>query len=144
MCSPPGTGLDLAGNDGFADTFQLAEPLPPSDAPTSPGPGFTFDGGTAVYTSNVGGATTPQPGQYVNGSTWYLQYSYTQTLLSPDQGGRPVPTPGVSVRRIKLSENFSPEVRDRCFASYNFFNDAYGGLGDVSRYTLGARTRPGR
>lgn len=28
-------------------------------------------------------------------------------------------------------------MRDRCFATYNFFNDAYGGLGDVSRYVLG-------
>lgn len=131
-----GNGLDLAGNDGFADTFQIAEPLPPSDAPTSPGPGFTFDGGTAVFVSDTG-QMTAQEGQYNNGSTWFLQYSYTQTLLNPDEGGRPVPTPGVSVRRIKLSENFSPEVRNRCFASYNFFNDAYGGLGDVSRYTLG-------
>ncbi len=132
-----GLGLDLAGNDGFADTFQIAEPLPPSDAPTSPGPGFTFDGGTAVFTADNGSVTTPQPGQYIDGSTWYLSYSYSQSILGVDQGGRPVPAPGVSVRRVKLSENFSPEVRNRCFASYNFFNDAYGGLGDVSRYTLG-------
>jgi hypothetical protein len=131
-----GTGLDLAGNDGFADTFQVAEPIPPSGAPTSPGPGFIFDGGTAVFVGNNPSATTPQPGQYVEGSDWFISYSYTQAILG-NQGGRPVPMPGVSVRRVKLSENFSPEVRDRCFASYNFFNDAYGGLGDVSRYTLG-------
>jgi hypothetical protein len=43
----------------------------------------------------------------------------------------------VSTRRVKLSENFSPEVRDRCFATYSFFNDAFGGLGDVSRYVVG-------
>ena len=132
-----GTGMDLAGGDGFADTFALAEPLPPSDAPTSTGPGFTFDGGTAVYVAGDGSATTPQPGAYTDNALWYLAYSYSQTLLPPDEGGRPIPTPGVSVRRVKLSENFSPEVRDRCFGSYNFFNDAYGGLGDVSRYTLG-------
>lgn len=132
-----GTGLDLAGADGFADTFQIFEPLPPNGAPTSPGPGFIFDGGTAVYTGNNPSATTPQPGSYVNNDNWFVSYSYSQSLLNPEEGGRPIPTPGVAVRRIKLSENFSPEVRNRCFASYNFFNDAYAGLGDVSRYTLG-------
>jgi hypothetical protein len=122
----------------FADTFSILEPIPPSDAPTSPGPGFVFDSGTAVYTNNTTD-TTPQDGEYMNGEQWFIAYSYSQTLHGGIGGEnpRPVPGPGVAARRIKLSENFSPEVRDRCFASYNFFNDAYGGLGDVSRYTLG-------
>jgi hypothetical protein len=133
-----GLGQDLAGNDGQADTFAISEPLPPNGALTSPGPGFVFDGGSAVYTDGDATATTPQPGQFQNGEPWFVSYSYSSTVLGPNEGGRPIPSPGVAVRRIKLSENFSPEVRDRCFASYNFFNDAYGGLGDVSRYTLGA------
>ncbi len=132
-----GTGSDLAGIEGGADSFAIAEPLPPNDALTSPGPGFSFDGGTAVYTNN-NTSTTPQPGIYQDGERWYVSYSYTQSLADgANRGGRAVPGPGVAVRRVKISENFSPEVRDRCFASYNFFNDALGGLGDVSRYTLG-------
>ena len=63
-----GIGSDLAGADGFADSFVIAEPLPPSDALTSPGPGFTFDGGSAVYTNNTT-STTPQAGIYNNGSS---------------------------------------------------------------------------
>lgn len=123
--------------DGF-DTFNIAEPLPPNDALTSPGAGFTFDGGTAVYTNNTTD-TTAQPGIYMNGEQWFISYSYTQTLGGggTDEGGRPVPGPGTAARRVKLSENFSPEVRDRFFGTYSFFNDAFGGLGDVSRYILG-------
>jgi hypothetical protein len=132
-----GTGSDLVGIEGGADSFAIAEPLPPNDALTSPGPGFLFDGGTAVYTNNTT-STTPQPGIYNDGEQWYVSYSYTQNLgQGANRGGRAVPGPGVAVRRVKISENFSPEVRDRYFASYNFFNDALGGLGDVSRYTLG-------
>jgi hypothetical protein len=131
-----GTGSDLAGNEGGADSFAIAEPLPPNDALTSPGRGFLFDGGTAVYTNNTT-STTPQPGIYQDGQDWFISYSYTQAIDGANRGGRAVPGPGVAVRRVKISENFSPEVRDRYFASYNFFNDALGGLGDVSRYTLG-------
>jgi hypothetical protein len=128
-----GVGTDVAGGSG-ADTFSLLEPVPPSNAQTAPGPNFTFNGGTAVYTNNTT-STTAQPGVYSDGQTWYLVYSYSSTI-----GGTslvPVPAPGMSARRVKISENFSPEVRDRVFANYNFFNDAYGGLGDVSRYLLG-------
>lgn len=129
-----GNGIDP---DGF-DTFNIAEPLPPNDALTSPGAGFIFDGGTAVYTNNTTD-TTPQAGVYQNGEQWYIAYSYTQSLGQGGggEGGRPVPGPGTAARRVKISENFSPEVRDRCFASYSFFNDAFGGLGDISRYILG-------
>ncbi|MFK8112073.1 MAG: hypothetical protein AB8B91_07710 [Rubripirellula sp.] len=133
-----GTGLDLAGGDLAADTFSIAEPLPPNDALTSPGPGFIFDGGTAVYTNSTG-VQTAQPGIYQNGEQWFIDYSYTSTLTGGphDVPVRPVPGPGIAARRVKISENFSPEVRDRFFASYNFFNDAFGGLGDISRYTMG-------
>ncbi len=141
-----GTGLDLAGLENAADTFQILEPIPPSDALTSPGPGFVFDGGTAVYTNNTT-STTAQPGTFTDGQQWYIVYSYTNTINGGANGGNnfpgaardfiPVPGPGVSARRIKISENFSPEVRDRFFTNYNFFNDAYGGLGDISRYILG-------
>ena len=141
-----GTGQDLDGsNDGFADTFEILEPIPPNDALTSPGPGFTFDGGEAVYTNNTT-STDPQAGVYQDGQQWYVKYSYTSTLDSNSGGGGPgsglrsfvpVPAPGISARRIKIAENFSPEVRDRFFLNYSFFNDSFGGLGDISRYIMG-------
>jgi hypothetical protein len=137
-----GSGFDVSG-DSIADTFAIAEPIPPSDALVSPGPGFLFDGGTATYTDNTTN-TTAQDGSYANLSTFLVEYSYTNSLSGDGDGdgngdgnGRPLPGPGVATRRVKLSENFSPEVRDRCFFSYNFFNDAFANLGDISRYTLG-------
>lgn len=134
-----GVGQDLAGADGQADTFSILEPVPPTDAPTAPAPGFVFDGGTAVYTNNQID-TTAQPGIYQNGDQWFIQYSYTANLGQPGPSGQafvPIPAPGVASRRVKISENFSPDVRDRFFANYSFFNDAFGGLGDVSRYVVG-------
>ncbi|MDG2224452.1 MAG: hypothetical protein P8L85_23935 [Rubripirellula sp.] len=131
-----GLGFDVSG-DTIADTFAIAEPIPPSDALVSPGPGFLFDGGTATYTDNTTN-TTAQNGSYADLSTFLVEYSYTNSLSGDAAGnGRPLPGPGVATRRVKLSENFSPEVRDRCFMSYNFFNDAFANLGDISRYTLG-------
>lgn len=134
-----GVGQDLVNAPDGADTFNIAEPLPPNDALTSPGPGFLFDGGTAVYTDSAG-QTTAQAGTYADGELWFIDYSYTQTIgINPNTGEpiRPVPSPGVATRRVKIAENFSPEVRDRAFFNYSFFNDAYGGLGDISRYILG-------
>ncbi len=132
-----GLGSDVSG-DSIADTFSILEPIPPNGALTSPGPGFVFDGGTATFTSSPG-FNTAQDGAYDDGSIFLVAYSYTASLQNgATGGGRPIPGPGVAARRVKLSENFSPAVRDRCFFSYNFFNDAFGGLGDVSRYTLGA------
>ena len=137
-------GLDLANPGDGADTFVILEPIPPSDALTSPGPGFVFDGGTAVYTnSNNAGATTAVPGTYQNNELWFLNYSFSRTIGFDPQtdpqraNGRPIPGPGVATRRIKIAENFSPEVRDRAFLSYSFFNDAFGNLGDISRYVVG-------
>ena len=133
-----GTGLDVAGGGDGADTFTINEPVPPSDAPTAPGPNFTFDGGTAVYTNNTTD-TTAQPGIYQDGEFWYLQYSYTSAINGAAGTGGLIalPAPGNASRRVKLSENFSPEVRDRVFFNYSFFNDSFGGLGDISRYLLG-------
>ncbi|MGB7347756.1 MAG: hypothetical protein WBD20_26265 [Pirellulaceae bacterium] len=133
-----GTGTDVAGGGDGADTFSITEPVPPSDAPTAPGPGFVFNGGTAVYTNNTTD-TTAQPGVYADGDNWFLQYSYTSTIGETVGSSRRIalPAPGNSTRRVKLSENFSPEVRDRVFFNYNFFNDSFGGLGDISRYVLG-------
>lgn len=124
-----GLGQDLLGSDGQFDTFSILEPIPPSDAPTSPGPSFSFDGGSAVYAG-------AQPGPIADGDLWNVQYSYSSPVGS-SHGGTPVPSPGVSVRRVKISENFSPEVRDRWFMSYSFFNDSFGGLGDISRFVPG-------
>lgn len=67
-------------------------------------------------------------------------YVFGIDSLPPNQGGpQPIvlPGPGAAMRRVKLSENFSPEVRNRCFMTYNYFNNAAGRLGDVNRWTLG-------
>lgn len=59
-------------------------------------------------------------------------------ITDPNAGkGIYLPGPDVATRRVKLSENFSPEVRDRCFLNYNYFNNAIGGLDNVNRWTLG-------
>lgn len=133
-----GDAFDVSG-DSIVDTFAIAEPLPGSDALTSPGQGFLFDGGTATYTA-VASSDTAANGAFANNEQWLIQYSYTQQLGGGTTAGttvRPLPGPGVAARRVKLAENFSPEVRDRWFFNYNFFNDAFGGLGDVSRFTFG-------
>jgi hypothetical protein len=125
-----GFGMDATG-DGFADTFPISEPLPPNDAPVSPGPGFVFDGGTAVYTGTLG-QTTAQPGRFSSPDIWFARYSFSETVtLDVPAGG------GAAVRRIKLAENNSPIPRDRLFGQYNFFNDVPNGFGDVSRYAFG-------
>lgn len=135
-----GTGTDASG-DGLADTFSITEPLPPNEVPTSPGPGFTFSGGTAVFAPD-GESRTAQDGAFTSGDLWFASY----TFLPPsghsggagDGTGVIIAGPDVATRRVKLSENFSPAPRDRCFFSYNFFNDAIGGLGDINRFVFGA------
>lgn len=129
------TGIDASG-DGNIDTFSIFEPLPTSEAPTSPGQGFIFDPATAqaVYVG-TGNGQTAVDGIFNNGENWFVSYDYVATL--GDGQGRPVPGPGVAVRRVKIAENYSPEVRDRLIFNYSFFNDAYGGLGDISRYIFG-------
>ncbi|KAA5543899.1 hypothetical protein FYK55_11075 [Roseiconus nitratireducens] len=136
-----GLGIDASG-DGNPDTFALAEPLPTSDAPTSPGAGFLFDSSTgqAVFVGN-GGGTAAANGIFTDGQQWFVSYDYIAPVTPDGVNGRggliPVPGPGVATRRIKIGENYSPVVRDRCTFNYSFFNDAYAGLGDISRYTLG-------
>ncbi|EMI16387.1 putative secreted protein [Rhodopirellula maiorica SM1] len=135
-----GTGFDSSGN-GSIDTFFLAEPLPSSDAPTSPGPGFVFDPSTATAVHSAGAANPPtqneSPNVYFDGDKWFLTYSYTGEVGASGTASIPVPGPGVSTRRVKVAENFSPAIRHRVYVNYSFFNDAFGGLGDISRYTLG-------
>ncbi len=131
-----GPGRDGSG-DSFNDTFSIAEPLPPTDAPLTTTPGATFAGGTATYTGGSG--TAPIDGQYQSGDIWNIQYAFSLAAgnVNGGSGSRPIPSPGVAVRRIKISENFSPEVRNRFFVNYSFFNDTFGGLGDVSRFIVG-------
>ena len=64
-------------------------------------------------------------------------------------GGRPVSGPsggpkgapprgGAAVRLVKISENFSPQPRNRVYVTHHFFNDALdGSFGDVNRYAFG-------
>ncbi len=130
-----GTGQDISG-DGDIDQFDILEPFPPTDAPTSPGPGFVFRGGTATYT-NSPSSQQAADGVFADGESWFISYSYGLDGVGDANGNVIIAGPDAASRRSKLSENFSPEVRDRCFFNYSFFNDTFGGLGDVSRYVLG-------
>ncbi len=115
------------------NTFMIiGEPTPPSEVPTAP-PGFSFDGGQAVFTgstSETTPATTPPPAA---DGIYFVNYSFSQqqNVLIPAGGG------GVAVRRVKITENNNPLPQDRVFFNYNFFNNVPGGLNDVNRYTLG-------
>ena len=130
-------GLESSGQgfssqeDGPIDTFALGEPQNPNQFPTSPGQGFVFDGGTAVWLGQ-----DPQNPAFRDGDDWQVDYSYSSQF---NADGRPIVLagPDVATRRVKLSENFSPEVRDRFFMNYSYFNNAMGGLGDVNRWVMG-------
>lgn len=113
---------------GFASEFAILEPVPPSNATTSPGPGFIFEGGTAVFLG---------PGAFVDGDVWDVQYSYARTIGGPVDPPVILAGPDVATRRVKIAENFSPEVRDRAYMNYSYFNNTFGGLGDVNRWVLG-------
>lgn len=64
-------------------------------------------------------------------------------------GGRPVSGPnggpkgapprgGAATRLVKISENYSPQPRNRIYTTYHFFNDVLdGSFGDVNRYAIG-------
>jgi hypothetical protein len=124
------TGLGTDTNtDTFTDQFAILEPVPPSNALTAPAPGFVFEGGTASLVND--GVL------FVDGADWLVQYSYAQTIGG--HGNEPVilAGPDVATRRVKIAENFSPEVRDRAYMNYSYFNNAFGGLGDVNRWVLG-------
>ena len=104
-----GLGRDELGPAG-ADTFDITEPLPGSDAPTSPGTGYIFDGGQARNST----------GTYVSGDIWDIEYSYSQTMAvvipEPTSGG-------LVVGRLKIADNTSPLPRDRVFVDYSFFDN---------------------
>jgi hypothetical protein len=126
--SLPGTGRDVSG-DGLTDTFNMAEPLPPNEVPTTPGPGYRYDGGTVSYT-NSSGPTTAQDGTFQDNEFWFAQYSFSKDLEIPAAGA-------LSVRRMYVAQNNSPIPRNRVFFDFRFFNQARPNFGDVYWYTAG-------
>jgi hypothetical protein len=126
--SIPGSGRDTTG-DGFADLFDMAEPLPPNEVPTSPGAGFEYQGGTVAYT-NSPTATTPQNGQFMNNELWFAEYSFAKSLQIPAGGA-------LSIRRMHVAENNSPLPSDRVFFDYRFFSEPLGTSVDNHWYTFG-------
>jgi hypothetical protein len=123
-----GSGSDQSG-DGYADTFAIAEPLPPSEAPGPPTTAFTFAGGTAVYT-NSPNTTIAQDGVFDDGDLWHISYNQKLIVEIPSSAG-------VSVRRIKVCENNSPLPRDRYYTDLNHFRNVKGPYGDVTRFMYG-------
>ncbi len=103
--------------------FAISEPVPPSDAPTSPGPEFSYDGGTAVG-----------PFPFDDGDLWRVNYSFSEkiTLVVPD----PAET---VVGRVKIAENTSPIPRDRVFVNYSLFDSVplFAGGVTVNRFSPG-------
>lgn len=125
-----GLGFDQSG-DSIPDTFNMAEPLPPNEVPTSPGPGFTYAGGTVVYTGN-NSTTQAIDGVYPATSpnnTWFASYGYTRSSE--------LVVGGLAMRRIKIAEMNSPLPKHRIYGSFNFYNDVINNVGDVSRAFLG-------
>jgi hypothetical protein len=127
-----GVGIDGDG-DGEVDTVNVAEPVAPTDAPTAPGAGFTYDGGTARNLTRV----------WDGPDTYDVQYSYSArqpyTLILPSPGG---PGGGVVVGRLKIAENNSPLPRHRIFMNYSLFDNVplvRGGV-TVNRFSPGFET----
>lgn len=102
--SDGGLGQDTIAPSPAPDTFSITEPVPPTDAPISPGPPFGFGGGVAVNPS----------GTFADGDTWFISYSYDAFVLVPS---------GLTVGRMKLAENESPIPRHRVFFNYSLFNN---------------------
>jgi hypothetical protein len=128
-----GDGQDLSG-DGQPDTYPVASPTVPGVLPPSaPYPGtLVYTDGTAVFADPVTG--NPADGSVGQGDGWRIIANYANI---PSQIVVNVPQGGAAVRRFKISEHSSPQPRRRVFFDYNFYNDVIGGLGDVSRYTVG-------
>ncbi len=117
-----GLGEDRILPSPDADTFAIAAPNSPTDAPTSPGYGFTFGGGEAH---------NPK-GTFSTGDFWSIMYFYDLEVVVP-AGGAQV------VGRTKIAENSSPIPRDRVFFNYSLFDSvplAPGGV-TVNRYSPG-------
>jgi len=119
ISSSIGPGTQLSG----LVAYPISDPTTNGFAqPPVNGPGIlVYNGGTAA-------------GAIGEGDNWMLDFSHTFT---PIQSTVSVPSGGVAVRRVKISENNSPIPRDRFIANYNFFNDVIGGIGDVNRYAFG-------
>jgi hypothetical protein len=133
-----GVGADLSG-DGQPDTYPINQPfIPGISPPPPPGAGvFVYNGGNAVFVNRQGPNTqeTPADGSVGQADGWSLIFQHTffpdQVIVNIPPGG------GAAIRRIKISENTSPQPRCRVFFNYNFFNDVISGIGDVNRYTFG-------
>jgi hypothetical protein len=157
-----GPGEDTSG-DQQPDRYPIADPAAFAPGgplgPALPGSGtIAFNGGVAVFTGGqTRDPTEPPPGQNDPGSGlggvegedfptgndgsvgsadgWTLAFSH---IFTPDAVSVFVPNGGAAgVRRIKISEDNSPQPRCRVFWNYNFFNDVFGGVGDVNRYVFG-------
>jgi hypothetical protein len=127
-----GVGSDSDG-DGTTDVIDVAEPLPQTDAPTAPGPGYTYDGGVARNVTRI----------FDEPDTYDVQYSYSlrqrYTLILPSPGG---PGGGIVVGRLKIAENNSPLPRHRIFMNYSLFDNVplvQGGV-TVNRFSPGFET----
>ncbi|MCA9197711.1 MAG: hypothetical protein KDA87_09245 [Planctomycetales bacterium] len=113
--------------DERIDTYDIAAPAAPTDAPTSPGPTFVFDGGTA---------SNPRSNEFEE-TVWDIHYSYTERLkvnLPVQPGGG-----GAVVGRMKIAENTSPLPQHRIFFNYSLFDNVplnRGGV-TVNRFTPG-------
>lgn len=118
----PGTGPP-----GQPNMFQISEPMIPGISPPQQlGQGtLAYGGGTATY-QGIGNPVG-------DGDNWGLDFSHTftpvQVLVNVPVGG--------AVGREKIAENNSPEPRARIFWNYNFYNDVFGGIGDVNRNSVG-------
>jgi hypothetical protein len=126
--SIPGTGRDVSG-DGLTDTFDMTEPLPPNEVPTTPGPGYQYQGGTVSYTNSTS-VTAAQDGTFQDNELWFAQYSFAKHLEISAPGA-------LSVRRMYVAQNNSPIPRNRLFFDFRYFKDARPNLGEVYWYTAG-------
>jgi hypothetical protein len=127
-----GNGLDTNG-DMLPDSYPIGQPT--SGVPSVPIPGtVTYTDGTADF------AGTGSPVDNPDG--WQTTTNFLFTPATGDDGVIVLlpPIGGAATRRVKLSENGSPQPRNRVFFNYNYFNDVIAGLGDVNRYSLGVES----
>ena len=123
-----GSGHDTTG-DGFADTYDLGQPTPPSaNIAAPPGPEYTFEG-TATEQQ--------QGGEF---SLWDINYGYVRGATDPGSNTIVLPDPGtLVVGRVKIAEGTSPLPRHRVFFHYSLFDNVpliENGL-DVRRFNPG-------
>jgi hypothetical protein len=136
IASSVGPGINFSGNNQ-PDTYPIDEPqIPGVSPPALPGPGvIAFDGGNAVFVNGI--LTTPlvaADGSVNEANGWGIEYSHTFTPAATHLN---IPTGGGAVGREKMAENNSPDTDARLYWSYSFYNDVFGGIGDVNRNSLG-------